>query len=298
MRLVKFLANNILPENRSYLYDHYRDNCSTRVRDLIDYALDGQFFPEMQNPSKYTFRQHTIRHTDRSFAMNWLLMFLMNDTIDQNITVWDDMFLPEELEKNVDKVFYNDENGVKRKLVKSSYPFFEAKNRAPLPEGVPVNWSLGMLYGFLLGLIALVLGVVRNKGYKYSNQLFGFFHVVIGSIFGIPGLVLFFLSFFTDHTVTYSNENLFLCNPLTFLYFPLGLFLVFGKKFSHRWLSFISYFLAGSGILLLILKLLPSFNQQNELSLALILPVSLGLAGAWYLQGRKIFNRTNHDAHK
>ncbi len=293
IKMVKFLANNILPENRSYLYHHYRDNCSTRVRDLIDHVLDGQFFPKMQVSSPYTFRQHTIRHTDRIFVMNWILMFLMSDNIDHKIRVWDDMFLPEELERNVGKIIYTDENGDKHKLVSASYPYYEAKNRLPLPEGVPVNWPLGLLYGFRLGLIAVLTGLAWKKRYKYSQQLYGGYHILIGIIFGIPGLILFFLSLFTDHTVTFHNENLFLSNPITFLYLPLGVALVLGKKFSHRWLSLLSYLLAGSGLLLLILKIFPPFDQQNWLSIALILPVSLCLAIAWYLQGRSVAGRND-----
>src|SRR6185436_13979893 len=41
-RLAAALADNALPEHRYYDYDYYRDNCSTRVRDVIDRLLDGQ----------------------------------------------------------------------------------------------------------------------------------------------------------------------------------------------------------------------------------------------------------------
>ena len=27
---------NLLPENRVYRYDHFKDNCATRIRDLIE----------------------------------------------------------------------------------------------------------------------------------------------------------------------------------------------------------------------------------------------------------------------
>ena len=30
------------PENVNYRYDYYRDNCATRVRDIIDNAIGGQ----------------------------------------------------------------------------------------------------------------------------------------------------------------------------------------------------------------------------------------------------------------
>src|SRR5882724_11404105 len=41
-RLAGTLADNALPEHRYYDYDYYRDNCSTRVRDVLDRLLDGQ----------------------------------------------------------------------------------------------------------------------------------------------------------------------------------------------------------------------------------------------------------------
>jgi len=37
-----FLQENVKPGNNTYLYHHYNDNCSTRVRDVINMAVDGQ----------------------------------------------------------------------------------------------------------------------------------------------------------------------------------------------------------------------------------------------------------------
>jgi hypothetical protein len=39
--LREFLEWNWLPQNRDYLYDYFRDNCSTRVRDALDRVLGG-----------------------------------------------------------------------------------------------------------------------------------------------------------------------------------------------------------------------------------------------------------------
>src|SRR5687767_8963474 len=38
----RFLVWNARPENRVYRYDYYRDNCSTRVRDVLDRVLGGR----------------------------------------------------------------------------------------------------------------------------------------------------------------------------------------------------------------------------------------------------------------
>ena len=281
VQVATMLATNIRPENREYLYDHYRDNCSTRVRDLFDHILDGQFYRQTQIAGTMTFREHTRRHTDRDFIVDWLLMFLMNNTIDQEIRRWDDMFLPEEIEQNISDFSYKDESGNMRELVKSTYTFFHTKDREPLPVGAPAHWPIGLTIGLLSGILAILGGIGYSRGVKYMRQLYGIFHIVIGIIYGIPGLILFFMSFFTDHIVTYHNENLLLANPFTFLFIPFGVGIILNNAFSLKWVPTLWYFLCGLNIILLILKIFPVFDQQNWLSISLILPLNLAMAFSW-----------------
>jgi hypothetical protein len=99
----------------------------------------------------------------------------------------------------------------------------------------------------------------------------------------MEGTALFVMWLITDHTVTYRNENLFLANPLTLLALPLGLMLTWGSRLARSWLRVIWLVLAVSGALGLVLKIIPLFNQDNWRLIALILPVSLGFAGAFHL---------------
>src|SRR5690606_34037655 len=55
--LFNFLENNALPENRDYKYDFFYDNCSTRIRDVLEYILgDKLHYPENPADSVQTFR--------------------------------------------------------------------------------------------------------------------------------------------------------------------------------------------------------------------------------------------------
>jgi len=281
VEIATFLATNIRPENREYLYDHYRDNCSTRVRDIFDQLFDGQFYRQTQIASTMTFREHTRRHTDRHFIVDWILMFLMNNTIDQEIRRWDDMFLPEELERNIADFTYKDESGNTRKLVKKNYTFFNAKDRDPLPEGAPAHWPIGLIIGIVSGILAILGAIGYKKRIKYLPQLYGVYHIFIGLIYGIPGTVLLFMSFFTDHIVTYQNENLLLANPFTFLFTLFGVGIILNKPFSLKWLPTLWYFLLGLNVILLILKIFSFFDQQNWLSITLILPLNLAMVYCW-----------------
>lgn len=286
VEMAKFLAINVRPENRAYLYDHYRDNCSTRVRDLIDRIIDGQFYSQMQGPGRYTYREHTRRHTDRSFMMDWLLMFLMSDVIDKPIRQWDDMFLPEDLSIYVQNLSYENKEGKRIPLVESAYTYYQAKNRSPLPEGVPVHWPTGLLFGFIFAALTVISAICWKKNCRFARQIFAGLHLVEGIIFGIPGFFLFFLSYFTDHKVTYGNENLLLANPLTLLFIPLAVGIFLQKRGFYRWAKINSYTLALSGIILVPAKLFPAFDQQNTLSICLILPVSLAMAFSWYYRSK------------
>ena len=60
VRLRDYLLEQVLPQNRNYLYDYYLDNCSTRVRDALDFALDGALLRQFgDRPAEQDFRAHT-----------------------------------------------------------------------------------------------------------------------------------------------------------------------------------------------------------------------------------------------
>jgi hypothetical protein len=57
IEIKEFANHNVLPENRDYFYHHFRDNCSTRIRDIIDMMTDGQFSAEYGSaPGRFTLR--------------------------------------------------------------------------------------------------------------------------------------------------------------------------------------------------------------------------------------------------
>jgi len=96
--VLRLAETNMLPENRDYAYHHFKDNCATRIRDIIDLAVDGQFRDKHGNePGRYTLRQHVRRHTWFNPFFDWLLNFWMSQTIDKQITVWEEMFHPRKL---------------------------------------------------------------------------------------------------------------------------------------------------------------------------------------------------------
>ena len=293
LALAAALEENILPANRTYLYDHYADNCTTRVRDLLDRAVDGRLSAAAAAPGRLTLRQHTRRFTAGHGVMEWLLSFLMGGRIDRPVTRWQEMFLPSELERNVDLLTVPDGTGVERPLVLESTVFYEAAGGRPVPEEPPPDWPAPLAVGLAAAAALALPGLwwqrrAGSRGGKAARAAFGAGNALFGLLLGLPGTVLFFLAVFTDHTVTHGNLNLSLANPLALAAVWLGIGLAAGREWSGRWLGRLWLLLAALALIGLLLQLAPGLRQHTLPAAALYLPPLLSLAA---LLGRPVLTR-------
>ncbi len=291
MLVAKTLGENVLPQNRMYLYQHYTDNCSTRPRDIIDAAVGGQLLKASTAPARMSLRDLTRRYSMVSPPMSLVLDYLQNDELERPITKKDEAFLPDELERQLQALQITRPDGSQVPLVKKQYNAYTAKNREPPPEWPP-NW---VPYLLALGLVAggtpfFLLSLERNRKTgarrRWPRVLFGTEQVALGLGWGVLGLVLFIMGVFTNQTVTHRNENLFLINPLTFLAMPFGVMLAFGSQKARTLLRWTWTVLAATAMLGVLLKLLPVFNQANWNLIALVLPVNVSMAAAWWFDYR------------
>jgi hypothetical protein len=284
LEMGEFLENNILPQNRTYLYDHYQDNCATRVRDLIDRMVDGQLKAATSAPGRQTLRQHTRRYTAGHFLMNWLLMFLMSGVIDRPIRQWDEMFLPLEVERDVARLLYTDAQGRSRPLVSGEALYFQAQGRRGVPEQPPVYWPVTLAIGLALAAVGLGLALWRRRGGRAPRIFSGIYESLLGLLFGLPAAVLAFMSLFTDHTVTYGNRNLLAVSPAILAALPLGIALAAGARWAAKGLAALWSLVLVLAVLALVLQLFPALRQDNGLTVAALLPIQAAAAFAWLRQ--------------
>lgn len=274
LEIARYLAWNVKPENREYLYDHYFDNCATRIRDVIDKATEGQFATATDEPGRFTLREHTRRHAQRNAYIDIILTFWMNDDIDQPIRKWDEMFLPGELELQVDELQYENTDGELVPLVVEREVIYESKSRDPVPDEPSTLWPWAFLFGAAFGGVAVGLARMwrRNPDRRRWRVALGGWHVVAGLLFGIPGLILV-LFHLTEHQITYFNLNGLVANPLTFLAIPFGIAIMFGSTRALRWMRWCWLALAATSVLALII--MPFVTQDTTIPTALLFGVNL-----------------------
>ncbi|MCL2179198.1 MAG: DUF4105 domain-containing protein, partial [Cystobacterineae bacterium] len=281
------LEENALPRNRGYLYHHYNDNCATRVRDVLDKVLGGQFSVWLkQQPARMTIREHTRRYSVVNPPMLLLLDFFQNDELDKPIHAYEEAFLPDELERRV--LQFSIHQGLQpRPLVANSWNFSKNKLR-PNPREFPPETEIACLgIGLGMAFIFGVLGHGASKGRKWARWGLGLAGIGWFSLWGFLGTTLVVMEW-TNHTVTHGNENLFLANPL----FLLGAVWAYGfaRTGAQRCvvrLTWLCGCLAGVAWLGLALKGLPIFDQNNWNILALALPAHSALALVWVALARQ-----------
>lgn len=88
-------------DHRFYIYDHFFDNCTTRIRDMLDQASGGALSRSRDETYPLTFRELGIRGLASVDPLGGLTDFVIGRTVDEHPTRWQAMFHPEILRLEV-----------------------------------------------------------------------------------------------------------------------------------------------------------------------------------------------------
>jgi hypothetical protein len=273
LALARFLAWNAQPDNRRYRYDYFYANCSTKVRDALDAALDGGLRAATDGRSRgYTLRMHARRLTAPDLLVYLGVHAGLGPVTDRPIDFWDEMFVPMELERHVRDLRVRDDSGAEVPLVAAETVLMEGR----IPERTePPVWIWRFLtLGLALGAVLLWLG--RGAGARRRG-----FGALAGSLWllaGLGGLLLLYLWFGTAHEAAWRNENIALFNPLCLLLLPAAWRAWRGREPASRAQGWIAALVAGIAFLAWFSLVLPGYRQDTLDWIALWLPVH---AAAW-----------------
>lgn len=91
--------------HRFYTYDHFFNNCTTRIRDMIDTAANGKLRAGADEPYPLTFRELGARGLASAEPLVGLADFVLGRQLDDHPTLWDAMFHPDVLRLEVTRRF-------------------------------------------------------------------------------------------------------------------------------------------------------------------------------------------------
>jgi hypothetical protein len=269
------LALAVRPENRDYRYDYYLANCSTRVRDALDRALDGA----LRRATSHRSQGQTFRRYTRAYTQGLLWLYLATDLalgqpVDEPITLWQQMFLPAELMRVMAELRIDGEPVVIETRVLPAQA-----DSAPVSPEVPDFRPHFAAAGLLLAGLLMALARLAEQGGSARLPLaLGGTVLTLG--IGLVGVVLSLLWLATDHAAAARNENLFLFAPIWLLALPAWWLYLWRGQVSQSLaqIARIAAWLAlGSLLLGAFAKVFRSFDQSNIEWLLLMWPLVLAL---------------------
>jgi hypothetical protein len=100
-QIARALEHDAKEENRYYLYHHFFDNCSTRVRDVIDRAVGGALERNAREPHPLTFREIGRRGLAETPLALVLGDLLVGREADRRPSEFEAMFIPDVMRAEV-----------------------------------------------------------------------------------------------------------------------------------------------------------------------------------------------------
>jgi HEAT repeat protein len=286
-----------------YLYNYYNSNCSTKVRDALDHAVDGQLRPQLQKADTgTTYRWHSLRIAAFSFPIYTSMLFILGHNVDKPINAWEESFLPLRFMNHLKTVQVREGNSAATPLVGPEqiiYRSTQPPERSEPPRWWPIFLVTGILYGALL--LVLTRASLPSPGTPDFGELsragegrvrvfrwcFAILALLWSLLAAFAGCFLVY-AFTTTHWSVYWNENILQMTPLSVPLVLLAPVAIFGRRRAIRPALLFSAAVLLTSILGAILQVLPGFYQVNGPIIALCLPIHLGLALSMYILFRRM----------
>jgi hypothetical protein len=244
-KLVTLINENLRPENVKYRYDFFYDDCSTRIRDLIEKSVGEKLLypPEARGKSP-TFRDMVGKYQDPFPWLNFGIDLIMGSSSDKPASFRDRMFLPIDLQKELSESVIN-RDGKMTPLLQNPVQILDFA-----PPAVKQNILITPAFVFTaLFIIILILSALIKK-----RKIIKWFDIVIFTLFSVLAGLMIFFNFFTDHAQMRLNLNIIWLNPVIII----CLILIITGRQGIIWFRLLFYILAAFLILHFILP--QSFN--------------------------------------
>jgi len=275
--------------NRHYRYDYYRDNCSTRVRDVLDRVLGGQIRMATEGTDTgTTYRWHTARLLQPVPPAYAGIQFVVGNRGDETISAWEEMILPLRLKEHLEGVRIVDAEGQPGPLLGEAVQVVEAVGREPIPLAAPDLRFPLLLLGIVVGAVFAGFGWVAGEGKRWGRWALALSGATWSVGVGFFGTALLLSWFFTDHVFWTLNENVFQANPFSLLLAALLVLVLLRDVLSRSegrsgvWagirVAHVGTVVVGLAIAGFFVQVLPGFGQVNGGVLAVLLPAHVGLA--------------------
>lgn len=210
-KITAALYENYLPSNRTYRYNYFSDNCTTRARDIILFHLNNIRYDISQQQVAPSYREMIHQWNENHRWMRFGNDLLLGIKADFPTTHIQRQFLPDSLRKDFESITTLDENGKKVPLVSKSFYLI-----SPQEVGNTTLSSNTITPRMTFIIFFVVIVLLTAFGWYKKSSLWVLDTILLG-VTGLAGLVLFVM-IFSKHPTVQVNLQILLLNPLSLIF--------------------------------------------------------------------------------
>lgn len=224
--IIRAIAHDYQPENRTYRYNFFYDNCTSRAGNMIVDHLNGNFIRTNGSNVETTWRamihQWTEKHRWARFG-NDLLLGVMAD---RKASQTEREFLPDTLRGRFDKAMVV-RDGIRQPIVESTKMLLTPTNETNDSD----LWNTITPTLFWLAFLCLVV-LIEIVEWRRQRSFIAV-DIVLSLVSGVAGLLLF-LMIFSKHPTVQVNLQILILNPLS-LFFTWPAIRAYRRGNYHLW---------------------------------------------------------------
>lgn len=280
-RLAIAVADNATDAKKFYRYDYFRDNCSTRVRDMLDAALGGALKTQFSvGTTPWTYRSESVRLTAADGLAQAGIDVALGPRADIPMTAWEAMFIPMRLRDYLREVTVPMASGGTQPLVAAEQKLYTAR---PAPELAERKGLTIGAWGPILGAWMVLLIPLGAAGRARMRVPAAVMAALWYTVTGILGAAVLGMWLGSAHVFWYKNLNLLLLSPLALIAaWPAARSILRGSASSFA--RGLVAALAAMSMLALLLGMLGVQTMGGPL--LLFWPANIGLAIAFWRHTR------------
>jgi hypothetical protein len=207
-KLLDLIKENQKPENAKYRYDFFYDDCSTRIRDLLEKAIgSGLIYPPDENKDQPTFREMTGKYQKPYPWLKFGIDLIMGSPGERKTTLRDRMFLPIDMQDGLSQALVN-RDGRMVPLLRNPGILLQFD-----PPVISSRFYTTPVFLFTLLLIAIIISLSLNLSMKFNRIL----DLLLFTAFSALSILMIFFNFFTDHMQMRWNLNIIWLSPFVLL---------------------------------------------------------------------------------
>jgi len=194
------LQTNMMPGNRFYLYNFIYDNCTTRIKDgIFKHAVINEYSIRIKS-----FREEVVSAPYKG-GLAWVglgIDLLLGAVSDKQPSLNQEAFLPKLL---YDKIALNP-----HLIIETNHIKYNNKTTATEIDPISILLLFLALYVFAGSWNAL-----------FTQRLAKCIDLILLSLLGIGGLLVFYMSMISIHSACHENFNLIWLHPLYLIAIPI-----------------------------------------------------------------------------